>query len=349
MKKMYDYEQMRFRQNSGIISVIVPIYNGARFLDLCLASLEKQTYPYWEAILVNDGSTDDSLKILQQYAARDSRLKIIDQEHAGVAAARNAGLDAACGTYITFADADIVFYPQFMEIMLKTLLQTRSDFVWCKGEGCAEDSDFNILKCYNQYLVSDHFKPLQRFILRQKPRINVAVWGKLCKAELLEGLRFKTDFRETLDDYFYALCMFGRADKVARIKLCMLAYRRSEADLKRRKVSPTIVEDNLRLLQFAATQFKKTLTPTLHKKLLQWLSIPVFQYACLMPYFETQNCMEYWEKYSAVCQQSAGEGIFSPRRLPLFDRYLCRLFLAQRWRTLRFWLAIRRKLNKKPC
>lgn len=346
--KMYLYEPMHFRQNSGIISVIVPVYNSARYLDMCLASLENQTYQYWEAILVNDGSTDDSLKILQQYAARDSRFKVIDKAHEGVAAARNAGLDAMHGNYVTFLDTDNVVYPQFFEIMLKTLLQTRSDFVWCKGEGCAINSDFNILKCYDKYQVSEHSKPLQRFILRQKPRINVSVWGKLCQADLLHDLRFNTDFKETLDDYFYALCMFERAHKVARVRLTMVAYRRGEADLKYLKISPTIVDDNLRLLQFSAAKFKKALTSTLHKKLLQWLSIPVFQYACLKPYFETKDYMEYWEKYSAVCQQSAGEGIFSPRRLSLFNRYLCRLFLAQRWKTLRFWLHICRKICKKP-
>lgn len=89
-----------------MLSVIIPVYNAAVFLPRCLESLIGQTYQNLEVICVDDGSSDNSLEILQQYADRDSRIKVIHQENAGVSAARNAGLDVATGEYVTFVDAD---------------------------------------------------------------------------------------------------------------------------------------------------------------------------------------------------------------------------------------------------
>ena len=89
-----------------MLSVIVPIYNAAAFLPRCLESLIGLTYRDLEIICVDDGSTDASGTILDEFAARDSRIKVIHQKNAGVSAARNAGLDAATGEYVTFVDAD---------------------------------------------------------------------------------------------------------------------------------------------------------------------------------------------------------------------------------------------------
>lgn len=90
----------------ALISVIIPVYNAARYLRRCLDSLVGQTYRELEIICVNDGSTDESESILTEYAGCDSRVKVIHQENSGVSVARNNGLAAARGEFVTFADAD---------------------------------------------------------------------------------------------------------------------------------------------------------------------------------------------------------------------------------------------------
>ena len=87
-------------------SIIIPVYNVEQFLHDCLDSVHGQTYSDWEAICVNDGSTDGSSVILDEYAAKDSRFKMISQNNAGTAAARNTGLKVANGDYIFFLDSD---------------------------------------------------------------------------------------------------------------------------------------------------------------------------------------------------------------------------------------------------
>ena len=103
------------------ISIIIPVYNVADYLREALDSVINQTYANWEAICVNDGSTDNSLEILKEYAQKDSRFIIIDQENAGVSKARNVALDNATGEYIMFLDSDDYFKRNALEDALKAI------------------------------------------------------------------------------------------------------------------------------------------------------------------------------------------------------------------------------------
>lgn len=93
------------------ISVIVPVYKAEKFLATCIESILNQTYGNLEIILVDDGSPDSCGKICEKYALSDSRVKVVHQKNAGVAAARNVGLDLAEGDYVTFVDSDDYIQP----------------------------------------------------------------------------------------------------------------------------------------------------------------------------------------------------------------------------------------------
>ena len=105
------------------ISVIIPVYNCEKFLPMCLDSIILQTYENLEIICVNDGSKDNSLKVLQKYARKDSRIKIINQKNQGQSVARNAGLSEATGDYVSFIDADdwvsLCLYQKFVKKLKK--------------------------------------------------------------------------------------------------------------------------------------------------------------------------------------------------------------------------------------
>lgn len=106
---------------SDLISVIVPIYNNAVYLPYCLDSLLAQTDQNWEAILIDDGSTDDSLAICRAYAAKDSRFAAFHQENAGVCAARNLGITKASGRYLCFVDSDDWVEPDYLAVMRRCI------------------------------------------------------------------------------------------------------------------------------------------------------------------------------------------------------------------------------------
>lgn len=98
------------------VSIIIPIYNVEKYLRRCLNSVVAQTFQDWQAILIDDGATDKSGKIADEYAGQDKRFVVIHKKNAGVSAARNDGLKLACGKYVLFVDSDDMIHPQLLEI-----------------------------------------------------------------------------------------------------------------------------------------------------------------------------------------------------------------------------------------
>jgi hypothetical protein len=116
---------MRNRLDDGpsrpLVSVVIPLYNQGRFLADCIRSLQVQTYPHWEALIVNDGSTDDSLRIANELAHSDGRIQVLSKANGGLSSARNHGLDRIRGRFVQFLDADDVLLPRKFEIQVEAL------------------------------------------------------------------------------------------------------------------------------------------------------------------------------------------------------------------------------------
>lgn len=112
-----------------MISVLVPIYNVEKYLRRALDSILSQTYKDWEAILVDDGSTDSSGNIADEYAKNDNRFKVIHKPNGGRSDARNTGMQHISGEYIIFLDADDFLHPQLMALCLEAILRDNSDIV----------------------------------------------------------------------------------------------------------------------------------------------------------------------------------------------------------------------------
>lgn len=110
-------------------SIIVPVHNVAPWLRECLDSVLAQTFSDWEAICVDDGSTDDSGAILDEYAAKDTRIKVLHTENRGVSEARNLGIDTASGGYVTFLDGDDVYDPSWLDVFHRLAKETGAELV----------------------------------------------------------------------------------------------------------------------------------------------------------------------------------------------------------------------------
>ena len=115
--------------NTPLVSVIVPVYNVEKTLARCLESICSQTYQELEIIVLNDGSTDDSLAICEQFRAKDPRIVVVDKENEGVSRTRNAGLTLAQGDYIQFADSDDALDPDYTQNLVQAALEHNADLV----------------------------------------------------------------------------------------------------------------------------------------------------------------------------------------------------------------------------
>lgn len=114
----------------GLISVIIPVYNVEQYLRECLDSVLAQTYSSYEVIMIDDGSTDRSGDICDEYAARDTRFRVIHKENGGLSVARNTGFDLSCGEYVYFLDSDDLLEPDALEELLSTMEGSNADFAF---------------------------------------------------------------------------------------------------------------------------------------------------------------------------------------------------------------------------
>ncbi len=123
------------------VSVIMPVYNSARFLPRAIESVLNQSFEDFELILVNDGSTDESPGLCEYYAARDGRVRVIHKNNRGVSSARNRGIEAALGEFITFIDDDDEYLPNLLKDNYSLVRETGADIIKFSINCCAVFSD----------------------------------------------------------------------------------------------------------------------------------------------------------------------------------------------------------------
>ncbi len=171
------------------VSVIIPVYNSKNYLNKCIESLINQTFNDIEFIFVNDGSTDNSLSILEQYSKKDSRIKIINQKNQGISQARNRGMKEAKGRYIGFIDSDDWVDLDFYQKLYSSIIETNADI--------AVSSIIRIGKNYQKYRVkydrTETFESLEDKIKVCNIPKCCYVWNKLYRKEIIENLEFKKD------------------------------------------------------------------------------------------------------------------------------------------------------------
>lgn len=241
-----------------LISVIVPVYKVEQYLDGCIDSLVKQSYANLEIILVDDGSPDNCPKKCDEWAQKDSRIKVIHKKNGGLSSARNAGLDIANGNYYAFVDSDDWVEPTMYADMIKIIKSYKVDFVAGKINCYIEDkdkfipfmekSDRYIIKT-NKLFTKDEYRKL---IISNN--IESAVWNKLYKKEYIANLRFKEGrlFEDYLFSYFatkkmeamYYLATPYYNYRIRKNSICTSKINRKDMELNIEEIENDIVCSN---------------------------------------------------------------------------------------------------------
>ena len=186
-------------KDSPDISIIIPVYNAEKTLNKCIDSIFLQSFSNWELLLINDGSKDKSGDICEEYAKKDSRIKVFHKENGGVSSARNLGLDNAKGKWITFVDVDDWIIGDFLQIdyfPYKEDLILYPYYIEAKSIRTffpiVHDKRISLKEKELGFWLSEN---LHKGILR-------TVWSKLFKASLLQNLRFDNNIRLGEDNLF---------------------------------------------------------------------------------------------------------------------------------------------------
>lgn len=212
-----------------MISIIVPVYNVEPYLNRCLDSILHQSYRDVEIILVDDGSTDASPSICDEYARLDNRVKVIHQENGGLSFARNVGLDYASGEYIAFIDGDDYILPSMYERMLETMKTTDAELVMCSYLNIREDNSYMDVANIQRWSGSG-----MEFMQTDGIVCNY-VWNKLYHRKLFSGTRFPVG--KTFEDIFVMHDIFAEAKKVSIIPDVLYVYQQREDGISKNLLS----------------------------------------------------------------------------------------------------------------
>jgi len=194
-----------------LISVIIPVYNVNKYLNKCIGSIVNQTYKNLEIILVDDGSTDNSGEICDEWKQKDSRIKVIHKENGGPSNARNFGIEIAIGKYLFFIDADDYLNSDNIETLYKNLIENDSD-ISASGH-IYETYIVQENKCAKESYVADSEEALKRLFTGNN--LFVVIWGKLFKKELFEEIRFPVG--KINEDVATLYKLIHKANKISNI------------------------------------------------------------------------------------------------------------------------------------
>ena len=229
-----------------LLSIIIPVYNVEQFIEECLDSVCTQSFADWEAICVNDGSTDCSLSLLQEFASRDSRIHVISHSNAGLSTARNTGLKAASGEYVLFLDSDDKLSNNDALQHLVDSIEGDYDMICFSGR--------RFLDGTNKYLPADELIPatytsgMEYFdknfmVVRNFPFVCVVLRAYRRNFLLDNNIWFEDGIYHEDNRFTPIVCYYASMVKV--INHCVYDYRYREGSITTTKVNPKRADDLL--------------------------------------------------------------------------------------------------------
>lgn len=222
-------------------SIIIPVYNVAPYLRECLDSVLAQTFTDWEAICVDDGSTDSSGAILDEYAAKDKRFRVIHQENAGVSAARNRALDLAKGAWIGFLDADDLYRSNTLEICysaiefspqadcIRFMMKEFNEDSYCSWPEVEEQLEFGLFEYTNKISLDTY---------------NGIFWERVYKASMIRDVRFLPFC--VGEDQVWLMEVMDRTSMMIKVNRLCYGYRQRSTSITHQGRLPKIVDSEIR-------------------------------------------------------------------------------------------------------
>lgn len=206
-----------------LVSIIVPIYNIEKYLNKCIGSIVNQTYKNLEIILIDDDSPDNCPAVCDEWAKKDSRIKVMHKENDGLSQARNSGYQMSTGEYICFIDGDDWIESDFIET-LASQLDKGADIADCATRLCDEKDVTILIRGFNENKVIDNTTALQ--FLFKETGIYQTVWNKLYKRNIIDSVKFPAG--KWHEDDFWTWKVFLNAKSISVTSKPMYNYLQRE-------------------------------------------------------------------------------------------------------------------------
>lgn len=249
-----------------VISLIIPIYNVEKFLWRTLESVQSQTWKDFEAICVNDGSSDGSADIVKKFVMSDKRFKLIDKQNGGVASARNTALGVAKGKYIMFLDGDDYLHPQAMAVAVATMVRTNADVCQFGYQEVQADEKVKMEPVLKDYLVATVSEPALEYI-KNRSVPQIVIWNKIYKANLAKGQTFYPIHPG--EDDVYSLQILLQTTKMVTIESVLAYYVQNPKSVMHTISEEKMSENRLIVEKYITDTLKKFVTENPHSKVCE--------------------------------------------------------------------------------
>lgn len=250
-----------------LISVIIPAYNIEKYIVRCLESVCRQTYPNLEIIVVDDGSSDNTGRIADDFAKKDKRFTVIHKGNAGVSAARNTGLDCAQGDYIGFVDGDDLIEPDMYELLMQNALKYQADISHC-GYQMVFPNRVDYYHNTGEILVQDNSQGVYDLVKADK--VEPGLWNKLYRKDLIGKSRLDENIRIN-EDLLFNYLLFKKANKSVFEDVPKYLYMIRVNSATTSKLNQHKMEDPLLVLEYMMQREKDEIYCLLEKRYMYTL------------------------------------------------------------------------------
>ncbi|MBR3502039.1 MAG: glycosyltransferase [Alphaproteobacteria bacterium] len=307
-----------------LISVIIPIYNAEKYLTMSLKALQNQTYKNFEALMINDGSSDNSEKIAAEFAAKDARFKLFNQQNQGGSVARNKGLELAQGDYIAFSDNDDIYAPVYLEVLLKNLQENKADVSCCSYVKFYGDGNY----VFDKIADSQVFVSTEPFVdkFARKKKIEMLMWCKLYKKSLFENIKF-SDELPAINDMLLNIEILLKSRKLVFCRQPLIAYRILESSQTNKRLSDKRIAEYAALPRLILALSKQY---PAQKKLLRKIAARYAFGQCIeeiLQKYDAKKDVDIYQKMRGIAEQLRKEGFFKLSALGLSRKIKLMMFL----------------------
>lgn len=230
-----------------LISVVIPVYNAEVYIKRCLESIQKQTYDNLEIIVVNDGSTDNTQKVLEEIQQQDRRIKLIQKENEGVSAARNDGVATATGKYVYFIDSDDYVENNIIEKLYK-VISSQGELSVCGFTTVfmnKEDAPFSLYDSTSIISIEEYLEKMSQYLYSV---YYGSLWNKMYVTEIIKrnNLKFRKDI-SLAEDFIFNLDYLQYVKKVTMLPECMYYYYQGNEESLTKKSDPWYIWNMARI------------------------------------------------------------------------------------------------------
>lgn len=227
------------------VSIIIPVYNGEKHIEKCITSIINQSYENIEIIIVDDGSTDKTVEILEKCKKVDRRIKYYSQNNSGPSVARNKGIEVSSGEYIAFVDSDDTIKEDYIELLLKTIEKGNFDIVAC---GYTDISIYGITNL-NDFYIDKVIIDKEKFINNIFTGVGGTLWSKIFKSKIIKDNNIKMNEEIFIcEDMLFVLEYVTKCTSFGAIKENLYNYNRINDDSISSKINFTYYNNLIKVM-----------------------------------------------------------------------------------------------------